>query len=178
MRRSDREITDRAELLRILAEARVCRVAMSDHDRPYLVPLAFALDGEDIVLHSARAGRKLDILRRNPAVCFEVEEGVEIDVGPSPCATGMRFHGGAPHPCQRADGEAPSIVDAPDLGLGAVVEPHRANHVDRDGRGRGPVSAGSSGATTATAAPPLPEPLPPTAGALRRQPLEPAAPGP
>jgi nitroimidazol reductase NimA-like FMN-containing flavoprotein (pyridoxamine 5'-phosphate oxidase superfamily) len=91
MRRSDREITDRAELLRILAEARVCRVAMSDHDRPYLVPLAFALDGEDIVLHSARAGRKLDILRRNPAVCFEVEEGVEIDVGPSPCATGMRF---------------------------------------------------------------------------------------
>lgn len=43
------------------------------------------------MLHSARAGRKLDILRRNPAVCFEVEEGVEINVGPSPCETGMRF---------------------------------------------------------------------------------------
>ncbi len=91
MRRKDREITHRAELLRVLAEARVCRLAMSDGDRPYLVPLTFALDGGDLVLHSARAGRKLDILRRNPAVCFEVEEGVEVNVGPSPCETGMRF---------------------------------------------------------------------------------------
>ena len=91
MRRKDREITDRAELLRILADARVCRLAMSDAGRPYLVPLSFAMDGADLVLHSAREGRKLDILRRNPAVCFEVEEGVEIDVGPSPCETGMRF---------------------------------------------------------------------------------------
>ncbi len=91
MRRKDREITDRTELLRILADARVCRLAMSDAGRPYLVPLSFALDGGDVVLHSAREGRKIDILRRNPAVCFEVEEGVEIDVGASPCETGMRF---------------------------------------------------------------------------------------
>jgi nitroimidazol reductase NimA-like FMN-containing flavoprotein (pyridoxamine 5'-phosphate oxidase superfamily) len=91
MRRKDREITDRAELMRILADARVCRLAMSENDRPYLVPLSFALDGEDVVIHSAREGRKLEILRRNPAVCLEVEEGVEIDVGPSPCDTGMRF---------------------------------------------------------------------------------------
>ncbi len=91
MRRKDREITDRAEMLRILSDARVCRLAMSDADRPYLVPLTFALDGEDLVLHSAPAGRKIDILRRNPAVCFEVEQGVEINVGPSPCETGMRF---------------------------------------------------------------------------------------
>ena len=91
MRRKDREIADGAELRRILADARVCRVAMCDGDRPYLVPLSFALDGDDVVLHSAREGRKLDILRRHPAVCFEVEEGVEIDIGPSPCNTGMRF---------------------------------------------------------------------------------------
>ncbi len=91
MRRKDREITDRMELLRILTDARVCRLAMCDADRPYLVPLSFALDGEDLVLHSAREGRKIEILRRNPAVCFEVEEGVEIDVGASPCKTGMRF---------------------------------------------------------------------------------------
>lgn len=91
MRRNDREITDRAELHRILRDARVCRLAMSDGGTPYLVPLTFALDGEDLVLHSARTGRKLEILRRNPAVCFEVEEGVEVAVGPSPCETGMRF---------------------------------------------------------------------------------------
>jgi nitroimidazol reductase NimA-like FMN-containing flavoprotein (pyridoxamine 5'-phosphate oxidase superfamily) len=91
MRRKDREITDRAELRRILDEARVCRLAMVDGDRPYLVPLSFALDGDDLVLHSARSGRKLDALRRNPAVCFEVEEGVEILPGPTGCKTSMAF---------------------------------------------------------------------------------------
>ena len=91
MRRKEKEITDPAELRRILREARVCRMAFSDGDRPYLVPLSFALDGDDLVVHSARAGRKIDILRRNPVVCFEVEEGVEIAPGATACAFSMRF---------------------------------------------------------------------------------------
>src|SRR5690242_19978663 len=85
MRRSDKEITDGDELRAILAAARVCRLAMCDGDRPYLVPLSFALDGDDLVLHAAREGRKLEVLRRNPAVCFEVEEGVEVRPGPTAC---------------------------------------------------------------------------------------------
>lgn len=91
MRRKEKEITDRAELGGILREARVCRLAMADGDRPYLVPLTFALDGDDLVLHSARVGRKIEILRRNPAVCFEVEEGVEVAPGAGACEFGMRF---------------------------------------------------------------------------------------
>jgi len=91
MRRSEKEITDVAELRRILEAARVCRVALCDGDRPYLVPLTFALDGDDLVLHSARHGRKLEILRRNPAVCFEVEEGIEVAPAATACEFGMRF---------------------------------------------------------------------------------------
>lgn len=91
MRRKEKEITDPVELRRILGAAQVCRLALCDGDRPYLVPLTFALDGDDLVLHSARSGRKLDILRRNAAVCFEVEEGVEIAPAATACETGMRF---------------------------------------------------------------------------------------
>ena len=91
MRRREKEITDPAELLRILRDARVCRLALSDGDRPYLVPLSFALDGGDLILHSARAGRKIDILHRNPAACFEVEEGVEVLPAATACQVGMRF---------------------------------------------------------------------------------------
>ena len=91
MRRTDKEIEDPEELRRILEGARVCRVAMVDRGLPYLVPLSFALDGDDLVLHSASSGRKLDALRRNPAVCFEVEAGVEVLVGSSPCETTQRF---------------------------------------------------------------------------------------
>lgn len=91
MRRKEKEITDREELRRILAAARVCRLAMCDGERPYLVPLSFALDGDDLVLHSAREGRKLDVLRRNPAVCFEVEEAVALRAGETACDFGMAF---------------------------------------------------------------------------------------
>jgi len=91
MRRREQEITDRAELLRILAGARVCRLAMAEGERPYLVPLTFALDGQDLVLHSARVGRKIEALRRNPAVCFEVEEGVAVAPAATACDFGMTF---------------------------------------------------------------------------------------
>lgn len=89
MRRGEKEIADPGELRRILAAARVLRLAMCDGDRPYLVPLSFALDGDHLVLHSARDGRKLEVLRRNPAVCFEVEEGVALR--PAETACGFSF---------------------------------------------------------------------------------------
>jgi nitroimidazol reductase NimA-like FMN-containing flavoprotein (pyridoxamine 5'-phosphate oxidase superfamily) len=91
MRRKDQEITDRAELFRILGGARVCRLAMVDGDRPYLLPLTFAVDGDDLVLHSSRAGKKIEVLRRNPAVSFEVEEGVEVAPAETACDFNMRF---------------------------------------------------------------------------------------
>jgi nitroimidazol reductase NimA-like FMN-containing flavoprotein (pyridoxamine 5'-phosphate oxidase superfamily) len=91
MRRDEKEITDPAELRGILDRARVCRLAMSDGGLPYLVPLTFAMDGDDLVLHSAAEGRKLDVLRRNPAVCFEVEEGVEVAPAATACDFSMRF---------------------------------------------------------------------------------------
>lgn len=91
MRRREQEITDPAELRRVLAAARVCRLAMADDDGPYLVPLTFALDGDDLVLHSARVGRKVEALRRHPAVCFEVEEGVEVAPAATACDFNMRF---------------------------------------------------------------------------------------
>jgi nitroimidazol reductase NimA-like FMN-containing flavoprotein (pyridoxamine 5'-phosphate oxidase superfamily) len=91
MRRQDKEIKDPALLREILGNALVCRVAMCDGDRPYVIPLSFVLDGDALFVHSAAHGRKLAILARNPRVCFEVDE----DVAPVPhreaCSVGMRF---------------------------------------------------------------------------------------
>jgi nitroimidazol reductase NimA-like FMN-containing flavoprotein (pyridoxamine 5'-phosphate oxidase superfamily) len=117
MRRKELEITDREELRAILERARVCRVALCDGDRPYLVPLSFALDGDDLVLHSARQGRKLEILRRNPAVCFEVEEGVSLAHAPTACDFNWRFRTVIGH------GQATFVEDLPERGrlLGLFV---------------------------------------------------------
>lgn len=73
MRRKDKEVTDQAIIDRVLREAEVCRIALVDEGEPYLVPLSFGIQDNAIYVHSAKAGRKMDILRKNPRVCFEME---------------------------------------------------------------------------------------------------------
>ncbi len=91
MRRQDKEIKDPALLRKILGDAIVCRLAMCDGDRPYVIPLSFVLDGDAVFVHSAAHGRKLDVLRRNPHVCFEVDEDVAPVHHREACSVGMRF---------------------------------------------------------------------------------------
>ncbi|MDR0733908.1 MAG: pyridoxamine 5'-phosphate oxidase family protein [Dysgonamonadaceae bacterium] len=72
MRRKEREITDRREIDEIVYSARVMRLALADNNMPFLVPLFYAYDGTSLYFHSARAGTKIDILKRNNQVCFEI----------------------------------------------------------------------------------------------------------
>ena len=91
MRRSDKQVTDIAILEGILARAEVCRIAMCDGTVPYLVPVNFGYRDRSIFIHSAREGRKIDILRKNNRVCFEVDTDVEILKGNAACDWGARF---------------------------------------------------------------------------------------
>ena len=85
MRRADKGITDPDELHRILDEALVLHLGMVDDGRPYVVPLNFAREGDELWLHCASEGRKLDCLRRQPSVCVEVERLIQITSGPTAC---------------------------------------------------------------------------------------------
>jgi nitroimidazol reductase NimA-like FMN-containing flavoprotein (pyridoxamine 5'-phosphate oxidase superfamily) len=51
---------------------------MSFDDRPFLVPLFYAYDDHALYFHSAQRGTKIEILKKNPHVCFEVslDQGV------------------------------------------------------------------------------------------------------
>lgn len=77
MRRTDREITDRSELLSILRRCETIRVAMVSDGAPYIVPLSFGFEeqGDSIVLyfHSALSGRKVEALAQAPFVCIEAD---------------------------------------------------------------------------------------------------------
>ena len=85
MRRGDREIVNRDELHRILDEAMVMRLGMLDGERPYVVPLNFAREGDELWFHAAKAGRKLDCLRAAPAVCVEADRFLTLHTGPRAC---------------------------------------------------------------------------------------------
>ena len=91
MRRNDKAITDKAEMISIIRRARVCRLAMCDGEQPYVVPMCFGLLDDHIYFHCAAEGRKLDILRANPRVCVEFAIDQEIVPAPVSCKIGMRY---------------------------------------------------------------------------------------
>ncbi len=91
MLRKDREITDAAEIGAILAEAAVGRIGLSDDGKPYVVPVCFGYGDGSVFIHSAPAGKKTDILKNNPRVCFEADLCDGLIRDGRPCAWGMRY---------------------------------------------------------------------------------------
>jgi nitroimidazol reductase NimA-like FMN-containing flavoprotein (pyridoxamine 5'-phosphate oxidase superfamily) len=91
MRRHDREITDRSEMESLLNEAKVCRLGCDDNGMPYIVPVSFGYRDGVIYIHSALEGRKITLLKKNPACCIEVDECLSIVRTEKPCNWGMRY---------------------------------------------------------------------------------------
>jgi len=95
MRRNDREVTDFAGKLAILASCEVVRLAFCDGDTPYIVPMSFGFAAENerltLYFHCAHKGKKLDILQRNPRVCFEADCNTQLRRGETGCQYGMVY---------------------------------------------------------------------------------------
>jgi nitroimidazol reductase NimA-like FMN-containing flavoprotein (pyridoxamine 5'-phosphate oxidase superfamily) len=72
MRRKEKEITSREEIDAILSGQNLCHLAMVDDGEPYIIPLTYAYDGNNLFIHSAKEGRKIDVLKKNNRVCFDV----------------------------------------------------------------------------------------------------------
>lgn len=72
MRRTDREIKDTEALDNLLRQGDLVHLALADENRPYLVTLNYAYHNGALYIHCARQGKKIDILRKNPAVFFQI----------------------------------------------------------------------------------------------------------
>ncbi len=91
IRRKDKEIVDEKMMISIIEKAIVCRVAMCWQGEPYVIPMNFGYQDNYIYLHSARQGRKLDILRNNDKVCIEFDVDVELVQSQEACKTSMKY---------------------------------------------------------------------------------------
>ncbi len=78
MRRKDQEITDKKVLEEILSTSLICRIGMICDGIPYIVPVNYGYSNDIIYIHSATEGKKIDILKTNNRVCFEIEDTTEI----------------------------------------------------------------------------------------------------
>jgi len=63
----------RSECIGLISASRLGRLACSKNDRPYIIPIYYALDG-NCLYSFTMPGQKVDWMRLNPHVCVEVDE--------------------------------------------------------------------------------------------------------
>lgn len=95
MRRKDREVTDINQIKDILESCPCCRLGFYDNGEIYIVPLNFGyiLDDRKAVLyfHSAKEGRKIDLISKSDIVGFEMDRGYKLIEGETACAYSASF---------------------------------------------------------------------------------------
>jgi nitroimidazol reductase NimA-like FMN-containing flavoprotein (pyridoxamine 5'-phosphate oxidase superfamily) len=95
MRRKDKEIADIDGKLKIIDKNRICRLALSNNNQPYIVPLnygySFENDALTLYFHSACEGKKLEIIKKNNRACFEIDGGGILVEGEKPCSYSYVF---------------------------------------------------------------------------------------
>ena len=89
MRRADREIKDPEKIAEILDRAKILHLGLNDDGCPYVVPLHYGCergaDGLTFYMHCAKEGHKLDLIRRDPRACVELECDVGLIPGDEAC---------------------------------------------------------------------------------------------
>lgn len=89
------EVTDIAEIREILDKSMVVHIGMVDGDEPYVVPMNYGYTLEDgelcLYLHGATVGRKIEIIKKNPKVFFEMECDIIPFEGKYACQYGTTY---------------------------------------------------------------------------------------
>ncbi len=66
-------ILSEIEIDKVLKNEVVGRIGCSLNDKIYIVPISYAFDGNNIYAHTFE-GLKVEAMRKNPEVCFEVDD--------------------------------------------------------------------------------------------------------
>jgi nitroimidazol reductase NimA-like FMN-containing flavoprotein (pyridoxamine 5'-phosphate oxidase superfamily) len=91
MNRKDREITNIKEIEEILNKAKVLRIALCENNIPYIIPLNFGYKDKCIFIHCANKGKKIDILKKNNNIAFEVDIETQIVSSEVACDCSMKY---------------------------------------------------------------------------------------
>lgn len=94
MRRMERLVKEIKDVESIISRSDVCRVAFADNNTPYIVTMNFGYSGGDhpcLYFHCAPEGRKIEMIKKNSRVCFELDTDHEIYTGEKGCDWGMKF---------------------------------------------------------------------------------------
>ena len=95
MTKRERQITDEQQILNILDTGKVLHLGLAVNDEPYVVPMNYGYTNEEgklvLYLHSALQGKKLDMIRANSRVFFEIDTDLVPFEGEKPCQYGLAY---------------------------------------------------------------------------------------
>ncbi len=87
MRRKDREVTDFNKIISIIQKSEILRLGLFDENGVYIVPVNYSFEvlsdkTINFYIHGAIAGRKFEIMSKNPVCSFEIDNFIKIDYLP------------------------------------------------------------------------------------------------
>ena len=65
-----------SEAREVLGQLNFAHLAMAKDNLPYVVPVHYAFDGDDLFVYTTE-GKKADIIRVNPEICLQAEDVVD-----------------------------------------------------------------------------------------------------
>ena len=95
MTKRERQVTDEQRIMKILDEGKVLHLGLAVDNEPYVVPMNYGYTIEEgklvLYLHSALQGKKLDMIRANSRVFFEIDTDLVPFEGEKPCQYGLAY---------------------------------------------------------------------------------------
>lgn len=82
MRKSEREIKSKDEIIDIINRCDVCRLGLNDDGYPYIIPLNFGYTFDDeliLYFHSALEGKKVDLIKKDNRASFEMDTSHNLE---------------------------------------------------------------------------------------------------
>jgi len=84
------KITDIDEMEGVIKRALICRLGLVDNDEPYVIPVCFGYERGALYFHGRLKGRKVELIKKNNKVCFEMDIDVELKKAGDPCDWAMK----------------------------------------------------------------------------------------
>jgi nitroimidazol reductase NimA-like FMN-containing flavoprotein (pyridoxamine 5'-phosphate oxidase superfamily) len=95
MRRTDRELKSKEELIDVLNDGKIIQIAFIDEHEPYIVTLNYGYRWNagniKFYFHSATEGRKIKCIKNSPNVCFTISICDPFVQGEKACNYGMKY---------------------------------------------------------------------------------------
>ena len=95
MTKRELQITEESRIMELLDKASVLHLGLSVNDEPYVVPMNYGYTTREgklvLYLHCAHKGKKMDMMRKNPKVFFEIECELQPFEGRLPCQYGLSY---------------------------------------------------------------------------------------